>query len=56
MAKRIVTIESPPGSTLHIEVEADVVDKFLKAAQDKSSFKGRNETFHHALESAITVA
>lgn len=56
MAKRTVTIESPQGNTLHVQVEADVVEKFLKAAQDKKSFKGKKESFQHALESAVTVA
>jgi len=56
MAKRTVTIESPQGNTLRLQVEADIVEKFLRAAQDKESFKGRKESFQHALESAVTVA
>ncbi len=56
MAKRAVTIESSQGNTRRIEVEADIVEKFLKAAQNKRSFRGKDETFQHALESAVTVA
>ncbi len=56
MAKRTVTIESPQGNTLRVQVEADIVDKFVKAAQDKGTFRGRDETFQHALESAVVVA
>jgi hypothetical protein len=55
--KRLITIESPRWNTLMIEIEADVVDKFVKAATGKKRlFRGRNETFQHAIESAVTVA
>jgi hypothetical protein len=57
MLKRMITIESPQWNTLQIQVEADVVDKFVKAATGKKrTFRGRNETFQHAIESAVTVA
>ena len=40
-----------------LQVEADVVDKFVRAATGKKrTFRGRNETFQHAIESAVTVA
>ena len=57
MAKRTVTIESPQGNTLRVQVEADIVDKFVKAATDKAGpFRGKDETFQHAIESAVAVA
>ena len=56
MVKRTVTLESPEGNTLRVQVEADIVEKFLKAAKDKRTFKGRKESFQHALESAVAVA
>jgi hypothetical protein len=57
MSKRIITIESPHLNTLQVEVEADIVDKFVKAATDKAgTFRGGKETFQHAIESAVTVA
>ena len=57
MAKRMVTIESPQGNTLRVQVEADIVDKFVKAATDKAGpFRGKDETFQHAIELAVAVA
>lgn len=57
MARRTVTIESPQGNTLCVQVEADIVDKFVKAATDKAgAFRGKDETFQHAIESAVAVA
>jgi hypothetical protein len=57
MSKRTVTIESPQGNTLRVQVEADIVDKFVKAATGKAgSFRSKGETFQHAIESAVTVA
>lgn len=57
MAKRTVTIESPQGNTLSVQVEADIVDKFVKTATDKAGpFRGRKQTFQKALESAVTAA
>lgn len=57
MLKRMITIESPRWNTLQIQIEADVVDKFVRAATGKKrTFRGRNETFQHAIESAVTVA
>ena len=57
MAKRTVTIESPQGNTLRVQVEADIVDKFVKAATDKAGpCRGKDETFQHAIESAVAIA
>lgn len=56
MAKRTVTIESPQGNVLRVQVEADIVEKFVRAAQDKERFRGKKESFQHALESAVAVA
>ena len=57
MGKRTVTIESPQGNTLQVQLEADVVDKFVSSATTKGGgFRGRDETFQHALESAVAVA
>ncbi len=57
MAKRTVTIESPQGNTLRVQVEADIVDRFVKAATDKAGpFRGKDETFQYAIESAVAVA
>lgn len=57
MAKRTVTIESPQGNTLRVQVEADIVDKFVKVATDKAGpFRGKGETFQHAIESAVATA
>ena len=53
----MVTIESMQGNTLRVKVEADIVDRFVKAATDKASpFRGKGETFQHAIESAVAVA
>ncbi len=57
MLKRTVTIESPQGNTLRVQVEGDIIDKFVKAATDKAGlFRGKDETFQHAIESALGVA
>ena len=56
MVTRTVKIESPQGNTLRVQAEADIVEKFIKAAQDKRSFRGTDESFQHPLESAVTVA
>jgi len=54
---RTITIESPPGNTLSVQVGADLVDRFVHTATDKhGSFRSKKETFQHALESAIVVA
>ena len=54
---RTITIESPPGNTLRGQVGADLVDRFVHTATDKhGSFRSKNETFQHALESAIVEA
>lgn len=57
MATRTITIESPEGNILHAQVDADLVDKFVKAATIKSGpLRGRKETFQHALKSAVAIA
>ena len=57
MLKRIVTIESPQGNISSAQVDADLVDKFVNAATDKAGlFRGKKETFQHALDSAVTGA
>lgn len=57
MAKRTVTIESSQGNALRVQVEADIVDKFVKAATDRAgSFRGKDESFQNAIESAVAVA
>ena len=56
---RTITIESPPGNTLSVQVEADLVDRFVHTATAKGGpwrSKSKKETFQHALESAIVVA
>jgi len=59
MATRTITIESPPENTLSVQVEADLVDKFVRTATDKRGpwrSKRKKETFQKALESAVAVA
>ena len=57
MAKRTVSIESPEGNTLRVQIESDVVVRFVSSATAKmGTFRGRDETFQHALESAVTTA
>ena len=54
---RTITIESPPGNTLSVQVGADLVDRFVHTATDKhGSFRSKKETFQHALESAVAAA
>jgi len=57
--KRTITIESPSENTLSVQVEADLVDRFVHTATDKGGSwrsKSRKESFQHALESAVAVA
>ena len=57
--KRTITIESPPGNILSVEVEADLVDKFVHTATEKGGSwrsKRKKETFQKSLESAVAVA
>lgn len=55
--KRTITIESPPENILSVQVEADLVDRFVKDATEKEgTYRGSKETFQHALESAVTGA
>jgi len=56
---RTITIESPPQNYLSIQIEADLVDKFVQTVTNKSGAwrsKNRKESFQHALESAVAVA
>jgi len=54
---RAVTIESPPGNTLSVQVVADLVDRFVQTATDKrGSWRGGKESFQQALEEAVTGA
>lgn len=57
MAKRTITIESAHGNVLSAQIEEELVDKFIRQATDKKgSFRGRKESFQHALESALVAA
>ena len=56
---RTITIESPPGNTLSVQVGADLVDRFVHTATDKGGSwrsKSKKESFQDALESAVAVA
>ena len=56
---RTITIESPPKNSLSVQIEADLVEKFVNAATSKGGSwrsKNRRESFQHALESAVAVA
>ena len=54
---RTITIESPPENILRVQVEADLVDRFVDTVTDKrGSFRSRKESFQHALESAVAGA
>ena len=57
MATRTITIETPPGNTLRVQVEADLVERFVSTVTDKrGSFRSKKESFQHALESAVASA
>ena len=57
MATRTITIETPPGNTLRVQVEADLVKRFVSAATNKhGSFRSKKESFQDALESAVFSA
>lgn len=54
---RTVTIESPPGNILSVQVEADLVDRFVRTATAKRGlWRSKKESFQHALEGAVTGA
>ena len=56
---RTITIESPPENTLSVQVEADLVDRFVHTVTEKGGpwrSKRKKETFQKALESAVAVA
>ena len=56
---RTITIESPPENTLSVQVEADLVDRFVHTVTEKGGLwrsKRKKETFQKALESAVAVA
>jgi len=59
MRKRTITIESPPENTLSVQVEADLVDRFVGTVTKKGGLwrsKRKKEGFGSALESAVAVA
>ncbi|MEE8471447.1 MAG: hypothetical protein V3S51_08970 [Dehalococcoidia bacterium] len=57
MPKRTITIESPQGNVLSAQIEAELVDEFIHTVTNKgNSFRRRDESFQHALESAVTAA
>lgn len=59
MATRTITIESPPGNTLSVQVEADLVDRFVHTVTAKGGSwrsKSRKASFQDALESAVAAA
>jgi len=56
---RTITIESPPDNILRVQVEADLVDRFVHTATKKGGFwrsKRKKESFQHALETAVAGA
>jgi len=54
---RTITIESPPGNTLSVNVQADLVDQFVSKATVKGGYwRGMAESFEQALEGAVTAA
>ena len=57
--KRTITIESGAENTLSVQVEADLVERFVHTATEKGGSwrsKRKKETFQKALESAVAVA
>ena len=56
---RTITIESPPENTLSVQIEADLVERFVHGVTEKGGLwrrKRKKETFQKALESAVAVA
>jgi len=59
MVIRTITIESPQGNTLSVQIDADLVDRFVGTVTTKGGLwrsKRKKETFQSALESAVAVA
>ena len=55
--RRTITIESGAENILSVQIEAELVDKFVRTATDKHGiFRSKKESFQHALESAVTGA
>ena len=55
--KRTITIESPPENILSVDVEADLVDRFVRTATDKDGpWRSKRKSFQDSLESAVAVA
>jgi len=54
---RTITIESPPENTLSVQVEADLVERFVNTVTYKGDlWRSKKESFQDALESAVAVA
>ena len=54
---RTNTIESPPKNTLSVQIEADLVDRFVHTVTYKGGpFRSKKESFQHSLEFAVAVA
>lgn len=55
--RRTITIPSPAENILMVQIEAELVDRFVRTATDKQGpFRSKKESFGHALESAVAVA
>jgi len=53
---RAITIEAPPGNILSVQVETDLVDRFVRTATEKRGSWRSHESFQKALESAVGAA
>lgn len=57
--KRTITIESRLGNNLSVDIEAELVDRFVSTVTTKGGSwrsKRKKETFQSSLESAVAVA
>jgi len=55
--KRTVTIETQATPTLSVQIRADLIEEFVSKATDKHGpFRGKDESFNDALESAVEIA
>lgn len=55
--KRTVTIETEATPTLSVQIRADLIEEFVSKATDKQGpFRGKDESFDDALESAVEIA
>jgi len=57
--RRTITIESRAENILSVQIEADLVDRFVGTVTTKGGLwrsKRKKETFQSALESAVAVA